>query len=352
MLVGRGPDVLFLSEERLPAYVANDWVVELADVLDTHGVAVESFDYAVDVPRMQEYLRYAFPFTLASYRLVYNREAFRRSGLDPHRPPRTLEELYLAARSIQESRGKSIRAFALPLAEGIRAFREHLEIPALRNGLRHFHGEPVRYDLSVYERWLTRIVQMDNEELLLPGWKNLSKGGAIENFVRGNVAMIIVNSGDFALLRRSLRDDLDVAVAPVPDLIEPGDGGINRVSSFLAVNATCSRPSNSLLVWQHLVSRHTQQQLLEHETALTVAALELEDRRALGPHDFSFAAFLPALEERLELFPQNRYDSPFLYDGLRSALLGDLGRIDAVLRETSVVCRERVIAGVRGTTFR
>lgn len=51
---------------------------------------------------------YGFPWYLTSEVTMYNQAMFEEAGLDPETPPATFEELYEAARSIQESSGGAV----------------------------------------------------------------------------------------------------------------------------------------------------------------------------------------------------------------------------------------------------
>lgn len=347
MLADQAPDVLMLSEQRVVPYVENHWLAELESVWDAYGVRTSSTLASLEEARFHDYLRHTVPFTVATYRLVYNRRLFRDSGIDPDRPPRTVAELVDAAELIGERLGPTVRAFALPLAEGIEAFRENLEVSALNSGIEHVRTNPVTYDLSTYEPWIRAINRMDAEKLLLPGWKNLSKLGAIENFLRENVAMLVANSDDLAALRRGR--SLDIGVAPVPALLEPTGEGVTRLSSVLAVNAESESKSDSMLVC--LTAFESQQHLLRSEIAMSFAALKQPIPRWRWSAPLSFRSFFPTEAEVLKLFPQYLYDSPFLYDGFRMAVQGDPDRVTAILGETSAVCRLRLVQAVGDVSF-
>ncbi len=96
---GIPPDIAGLSTISLAAFADNSAVMPLDDYCRKYGI--KESDY---VPNYwdQMYYRghvYAMPSTPDSTALHYNRQAFREAGLDPNKPPQTIEELDVWPRS-------------------------------------------------------------------------------------------------------------------------------------------------------------------------------------------------------------------------------------------------------------
>lgn len=344
MLSGQGPDLMALTEDHLPSYRANRWVHPRPDSLRAplHRPAsgTRGEDSFVPFP----------PFALETYRLIYNAAMFRQSGLAADDPPDTLRELIAHARRIGAAFAPSRSAFGLDVGEGISAFRETAEVGAIRSGIHHFSGEPIRYELSIYEPWFHVMLELDSLEFLLPGWRTLTKKGLIENFLRENVAMIVVNSGDFAFIDAHMPDDLEIRVAPVPALREePVAAGVVRAAYAFAVSRNAEPQSDAFLVLRYLYSPLVQTQLLERSIGIPLFRAREPVAQAPQSMPFSFDAFLPRQSERFRSDPQSRFDAPVLLEGFRSCLQTDPSRIADILQETADICRERVV-GVRGTT--
>lgn len=71
-------------------------------------IEAENYDQATILPRIKSYytvqgVQWAMPFSVSNPVLYYNKNAFRRAGLDPEKPPTTLEELRSAAQQIVSS---------------------------------------------------------------------------------------------------------------------------------------------------------------------------------------------------------------------------------------------------------
>jgi multiple sugar transport system substrate-binding protein len=94
---GTQPDLCELGSTWLPRF-SYEGVLE--DLSEVHAAAADSFlmwESAVWKGRV-----YGLPWVQGSRALFYNRDLFRRAGLDPDRPPETWEALLEASRRIHE----------------------------------------------------------------------------------------------------------------------------------------------------------------------------------------------------------------------------------------------------------
>lgn len=108
---GTQPDVCELGSTWLPRF---SYEGVLYDLTPTYEALADSFlmwESAFWQGRV-----YGLPWVQGSRALFYNRELFRRAGLDPDRPPETWEELLEAARRIEEL-GTDIHGFGQNLGE-------------------------------------------------------------------------------------------------------------------------------------------------------------------------------------------------------------------------------------------
>jgi len=68
-------------------------------------IETDSFDTGIFYPALMDEMMYrdrvfGLPQATAAYALFYNKDLFRKAGLDPEQPPRTWDELIIAARAI------------------------------------------------------------------------------------------------------------------------------------------------------------------------------------------------------------------------------------------------------------
>lgn len=91
---GVGPDVTFVDGQQLSEWAARGALEDISDAFRTSGLKPESFWE----PRWKESTfrgrLYAIPWGAdPNFALVWNKDIFRKAGLDPEKPPRTLDEL-------------------------------------------------------------------------------------------------------------------------------------------------------------------------------------------------------------------------------------------------------------------
>lgn len=90
---GLPPDIAGLSTISLAAFADNDAIIPLDDLCKQYGI--KESDY-IPIYWKQIYYNhhvYALPTTPDSNALHYNRAEFKAAGLDPNKPPQTIEEL-------------------------------------------------------------------------------------------------------------------------------------------------------------------------------------------------------------------------------------------------------------------
>ncbi len=117
---GVPPDVVGLWSSNLAAFADRQVLLPLDDRLREHGITRDHYIPAYwDLCEYQGRM-YALPTTPASLALHWNRALFREAGLDPDRPPRTIEELdeYSARLTKRDERGRLLQMGFMPTEPG------------------------------------------------------------------------------------------------------------------------------------------------------------------------------------------------------------------------------------------
>ncbi|MHB8636539.1 MAG: ABC transporter substrate-binding protein [Fimbriimonadaceae bacterium] len=91
---GVGPDVTFVDGQQLSEWAARGALADLSESFDKSGLRAEDFW----TPRWRESTFrghvYALPWGAdPNFALVWNKDLFRKAGLDPNKPPRTIDDL-------------------------------------------------------------------------------------------------------------------------------------------------------------------------------------------------------------------------------------------------------------------
>jgi ABC-type glycerol-3-phosphate transport system substrate-binding protein len=105
---GDPPDIAGLFDYAVPQFADQGALLELDSLAEQYDIDVQAFKpVLVDIGRYKGKL-YAFPSTPYAIALYYNRRLFREAGLDPDRPPQTINELtqYSFALTKRDADGK------------------------------------------------------------------------------------------------------------------------------------------------------------------------------------------------------------------------------------------------------
>lgn len=180
------------------------------------------FDPSVYLPAVRGYYStpdgrmVSMPFNSSTPVLWYNKDAFRRAGLNPDRPPRTWAELREAAQRIRAANAAPCGwTTAWPTWIHFENFGAIHDVPfATRaNG---FEGTDAQLMVNapLYVRHLENLVQMQREGLFKYGGRG-SAGDALG--VSGECAMLTASSALFARYQREARFEWGVGFLPYYD---------------------------------------------------------------------------------------------------------------------------------------
>ncbi|MBU0928208.1 MAG: extracellular solute-binding protein [Spirochaetes bacterium] len=104
--VGEGPDVINLYGGWLPMYVKAGYIQPLPQAQFTDSYMKASyFPFVLDAVNFGGKL-YSAPTAVRSLALIWNKKLFKEAGLDPEKPPRTLDELADYARKLSKYDGQ------------------------------------------------------------------------------------------------------------------------------------------------------------------------------------------------------------------------------------------------------
>jgi sn-glycerol 3-phosphate transport system substrate-binding protein len=109
---GDVPAILQMHDVSTQLLIDSDAVTPIQDFIDREDYDLSDFE-----PRLLDYYRvgdrlYSMPFNVSNPILMYEKNSFREAGLDPERPPQTLEELREYSRKLvrRDSQGNITRS--------------------------------------------------------------------------------------------------------------------------------------------------------------------------------------------------------------------------------------------------
>jgi sn-glycerol 3-phosphate transport system substrate-binding protein len=181
--------------------------------------AGESFDPNAYLPAVASYYStssgemLSFPFNTSSMVMWINRDAFRRAGLDPERPPKTWPEVFAAAKKLKAS-GSTTCGFSTAWTtwanlEQFSAWH-NLPLATKANGLDGFDTE-LTFNGPFQVRHLESLVELQKDKTYdYSGRTNAGEG----RFTSGECPIFLSSSSLYGSLRRSAK--FDWAAAPMP----------------------------------------------------------------------------------------------------------------------------------------
>jgi multiple sugar transport system substrate-binding protein len=299
---GSGPDVFELPREWLNSYITKEWVTDLSSSISP--AFLSSFpDWAVNSSKelLDSQARiYSLPSNQLTYRLIYNKDLFRASGLDPDSPPRTFSELVEAAQIISNNEiGRSKYGIAMPMGEVWMDFVQPMEALSGYSGVSYYDFKTGKYDLTVYKPWLKTIKELNENGGVFPGMENMKSSQAMAQFADGNVGMMIASSWQASLLfdQFSPKSDWGVALPPAIDNARLGKGVIKiDTAGWHVVGSGTPYPEEAATVWEFLYSDEYIGQLFAHSSMIPVINRQAIDlTNPMGTTHFQ--QFLPSTND-------------------------------------------------------
>lgn len=219
---GDPPDIVGLWNYNVPAFAEANAILPLDDMARAAGLSLDDYASGVRPIMLHQGKWWAIINTAGTIALYWNKSVFRDAGLDPDRPPRTIEEL-----------DDLNRRLTLP-APPSRA-------PVQRTG--YLHAEPgwwpsmwgYYFGGSIYDpkadrslaaspenlaayRWMQSYpltLTPEREQQFRAGFGNYDS--PLNAFLSGKLAMVLQGPW-LANVIRAYKPDLDYAVAPFPVL--------------------------------------------------------------------------------------------------------------------------------------
>ena len=250
------PDVVQLQETE------QQQMIDTGTVLPAAVCAkADKYSFSDFLPRVISYFtvkgtQYAMPFNTSGPVLYYNEKAFSAAGLDPDKPPTTLDEVRAAAEKLKAN------GVSAPL--GLKTepgYFEHWRGLANRTYVNNSNGRKARATKTVYDdavglrifKWLSGMVKdglaTTNPDLGNGSFDNLTGIGA------GTHAMAFDTSASLgtisAVLSSGQFPDVELGVAPFPGPLARNRGGVLiSGGSLFIVNR--SAPAKQAAAWSYL----------------------------------------------------------------------------------------------------
>lgn len=247
---------------------------------------------------------YTLPYTASACRLFYNKDIFKRVGIET--PPTTLDEMVEAATMITEQLGKEgIYGISGNFKSAASSVGRSIDRIVQRSGgtAGGFNFATGQYDFSSYKPVLEAYRAMFSKGISFPGSESLDIDPLRTQFAAGNIGMYVsLSHAEPGVYETQFPTDVDWDCAPLPTVTGKVEGaqqlwfgGYN-----LAINSNTKCPDEA---WQVMEFLHSDEVMGPYYTAglgtvsIPSAIKGVEEAASVKKHP------ILAIDENDRLFP-------------------------------------------------
>jgi len=235
------PDVLVLGgPDAVSTWVNEGLVASLDDLIAAHGINLDDIYPAMLAQGRYEGKLYALPWGSDTYGLFWNKDLFEEAGLDPEKPPETMEELaeYADVLTKVDADGHITQLGFVPDFSW-----SHIEQYLALFGSRWFSDDGTKVQMDTSEmlaalKWEQQFYTKYGAEEVLRFVSSTGEYDSPEHgFMSGKIAMMV--DGEWMTgenFIEGLKPDLWYGVAPIPyPAGKPENKGANVVGGTVAL---------------------------------------------------------------------------------------------------------------------
>ncbi len=175
---------------------------------------------------------YSFPFNSSTAMVYYNKDMFRKAGLDPDKPPKTFDELYNAAKIIMDKGlAKGGISFGWPAWIYEQMFALHNMYYADNSNGRKGRATKVNINSDFGVKVMTEWQKWAKDGIMVYGGKEYK---ANDPFLAGEFAMLVQSTSSLAGIIKSANFDVGTAFLPrVKEYTDRGNSVVGGASLWV-----------------------------------------------------------------------------------------------------------------------
>ena len=209
---GNPPDIVQVYEVGTQTMIDSGAIVPVTDLVPPGAIAFD--DYIQPILRYYTVggKLYSMPFNSSTAILYYNKDAFRKAGLDPERPPRTYAELEeMGRRIVASGAARAAITFGWPAWIFEQTFAYHNQLYADNDNGRAGRATRVLFDNEFGRMVASRWAQWAREGLLMYGGREYAPNRA---FLSGEVAMLLQSTSQVSTIEQAASFEVGTAFLP------------------------------------------------------------------------------------------------------------------------------------------
>lgn len=236
---------------------------------------------------------YAVPLRAMHFKLLYNKDLFKASGLDPEKPPETLEQMKEYAKIITEKGGG--KSYGLGIYLNYAQFwLRHVDTIAVASGdtsVSGFDFKTGKFDFTPEKKYFDYWLDIQKSGYAFPGAVTLGIEQMRANFAQGNVGMMIDGNWMCTQYAMNIPTEVDWEAAPIP-VFE----GTKRAKDYISCDITFAIAQKSKnaeaakKVYQYLLENQVQMRKFGEADTKTFMAANEKASYDLLPKEYVFRA--------------------------------------------------------------
>ena len=260
----QAPDIFRPKSEIVP-YVKKGMAIPIDEYLTDEDR--ERYGDTLGVQNINTYegKTYSLPAYGNNYRLSYNRDIFRKAGLDPDTPPTTMEELREDARIITEKlKSEGIYGFAMNLKNAYSAMYRSVDEVARLSDMFYYDFSEGKYDFTDYAKVVQSFADIYADGSFFPGAESLDMDPLRTQFALGKIGMYISGYWEVSVYDSQFPTDQDWAacVMPTYDGTVDGVNTMNSAGRSFCISSQCKNPEAA---WEVLKYISTDEFMAEYQ---------------------------------------------------------------------------------------
>jgi multiple sugar transport system substrate-binding protein len=209
---------------------------------------------------------YGVPHDIDLSALFYNKVLFTKAGLDPNKPPTTLDELYADVKKINAVGGGSHGYFFGGSCPGCMLFTTWPMIWASGQTVLNEQGTASTVDNAAAGQVYALYRKMFAEGLVPPSAKNESGATWTQEFTNGKIGIQPMGATSLQSIKESA--DLQVGVAPIPGLTGGSSSFVGGDVIGISANSTHAAQAWDFIAWT--LSKDAQVEVVAKNKNITV----------------------------------------------------------------------------------
>ncbi|WNS43172.1 extracellular solute-binding protein [Paenibacillus sp. MMS20-IR301] len=195
---------------------------------------------------------------VTTVKLIYNKDLFKASGLDPEKPPVTWQEMSDYAKQITASGGGQKFGLGLPVKQTV-FWRYYVIYPSALsgdiNGREGWNAVTGKYDFSPFAKYVKWWIDVNKEGSVFPGVGTYDNDMIRAQFAEGNIGMLSAATWDIGVFNDQFPAKNDWAVADFPTWDGKQLGGTPyETANGFSINKNSKHLEEAKKAWEFLIS--------------------------------------------------------------------------------------------------